>query len=61
MDPRGKIYYWLGGEPVEEGEAPDSDVMAVKNGFVSITPIHIKLTDQEIATYLDDYFTNYNK
>lgn len=61
LDPRGKVYYWLGGEPVEEGEASDSDVMAVKNGYISVTPIHIKLTDNDIASYLDNYFVNYNK
>lgn len=44
-DPRGRTLYWLAGEASEEGEAPDTDVMAVRDNFVSITPIHYDMTD----------------
>lgn len=45
VDPRGKKYYWIGGgEPEwEHGEGTDFD--AVSRGFVSITPLHLDLTD----------------
>ena len=44
-DPRGRSYYWIGGEPPvwHPGEGTDFD--AVNNGFVSITPLHLDLTD----------------
>ncbi|HEX6085182.1 MAG TPA: 5'/3'-nucleotidase SurE [Thermoanaerobaculia bacterium] len=44
-DPRGKSYYWIGGwEPVwHPGE--DTDFDAVQKGYVSITPLHLDLTD----------------
>ena len=44
-DPRGRSYYWIGGEPPvwHPGEGTDFD--AVKNGYVSITPLHLDLTD----------------
>lgn len=44
VDMRGKTYYWLAGEPDEQEEHPDTDVMAVRSGQISITPIHIDLT-----------------
>ncbi|KAB3534009.1 5'/3'-nucleotidase SurE [Alkaliphilus pronyensis] len=43
-DPRGDSYYWISGKAMDLEEAEDSDVMAVKNNFISITPIHFDLT-----------------
>jgi 5'-nucleotidase len=44
-DPRGDLYYWIGaGAPRMSGGAT-SDVRAVKEGFISITPLHTDLTD----------------
>lgn len=44
-DPRGNTYFWLGGEVIDEDQEPDSDVAAVNEGFISVTPIHFDLTD----------------
>ena len=45
FDPRGTEYYWLTGE-LPTGEPEDgTDFEAVFRGFVSITPIHLCLTD----------------
>ncbi|MCM8817908.1 MAG: 5'/3'-nucleotidase SurE [Candidatus Omnitrophica bacterium] len=45
IDPRGNIYFWLKGTFKEKTKDKGSDVEAIKNGYVSITPIHLKLTD----------------
>ncbi|NSW83857.1 MAG: 5'/3'-nucleotidase SurE [Syntrophothermus sp.] len=47
-DPRGNSYYWLGGEVIREEQDPDSDVAAVNQGYISITPIHFDLTDYQL-------------
>lgn len=42
-DPKGRSYYWISGHPddvMDEG----SDVRAVSEGYVSITPIHMDMT-----------------
>ena len=44
-DPRGKTYYWIGGKPSGWREDPGCDHSAVEAGFVSITPLHIDLTN----------------
>ncbi len=44
IDPRGKVYYWLAGEATDTHNEPDSDVVAIKNNMISITPIHLDLT-----------------
>jgi 5'-nucleotidase len=47
-DPKGRPYYWIGGkEPggvLEEG----TDLWAVANGYVSVTPIQLDLTAHEL-------------
>ncbi len=39
VDPRGEEYFWLGGTRIDLDSAPDTDIGAVRDGFVSITPI----------------------
>ncbi len=46
-DPYGKDYYWLTGKLIEIETELDTDQRAIKNNFVSITPIHFDLTDHE--------------
>lgn len=45
LDPRGVPYYWIGGEPpsgvVEEG----TDYGAIKQGYISVTPLQMDMTD----------------
>jgi 5'-nucleotidase len=46
-DPRQDPYYWIGtGNPKAEGDK-NSDVMVVKEGYISITPLHTDLTNYE--------------
>jgi 5'-nucleotidase len=47
IDPRGNVYYWLSGEtPLEEGN-PDADARALKQNWITITPISYDLTCEE--------------
>ncbi len=44
-DPRGRKYYWIGGDYLSNEEVPGSDLEAVEENYVSITPIHLDLTN----------------
>jgi 5'-nucleotidase len=44
-DPYGNNYYWIFGEVVEDECSVDSDFCAVKENYVSITPLHAIMTD----------------
>jgi 5'-nucleotidase len=44
-DPRGRKYYWIGSDEFEFEEAEGTDFAAVAAGIVSITPIHLDLTN----------------
>lgn len=64
MDPRGKTYYWLAGELIEDAEdaedalaswgeeaiALPTDVQAIRDNYITITPLQYNLTD--VATVL---------
>ena len=43
-DPKGRKYYWISGTPEWEHEK-GTDQAAVSDGFVSVTPLHLDLTD----------------
>jgi 5'-nucleotidase len=44
-DPRGKFYYWIGGEDPTWAHDDASDFAAVSEGYVSVTPLTFELTD----------------
>jgi 5'/3'-nucleotidase len=44
-DPRGKKYYWIGGDDLGFIDIENSDIAAVNEGYVSVTPITLDLTD----------------
>ena len=54
VDPRGKIYYWLAGEVLEDVEQPahlhlpddvPTDVQAIRDKYITVTPLQYNLTD----------------
>lgn len=47
VDPRGRDYYWIGGEDPVWRPEPGTDFHAVHDGWVSLTPMHLALTDHE--------------
>jgi 5'-nucleotidase len=53
-DPRGKIYYWMGGTTSEDFDE-ETDGYAVQNGYVSITPIHYRLTEDSFLDTLNGW------
>lgn len=43
-DPRGRQYYWLSEQVLENGMDPDTDHAAIRDGAVSVTPLVIDHT-----------------
>jgi 5'-nucleotidase len=67
VDPRGKSYYWLAGEIVEDLEQPEhlhispdipTDVQAIRENYITITPLQYNLTDIYAIDVLKN--TNWN-
>jgi len=51
-DPRGRVYFWLGGEAQDLDPEPETDIGAVQARYISITPIHLDLTDHRFLEHL---------
>ncbi|MGQ9456413.1 MAG: 5'/3'-nucleotidase SurE [Armatimonadota bacterium] len=45
VDPSGRAYYWLGDDTVVDKLDEGTDVKAVVDGYISVCPIHLDLTD----------------
>lgn len=52
IDPRGKIYYWMAGELVTEPEDAKTDIAAVRNNKISITPVTFDMTNENTINSL---------
>jgi 5'-nucleotidase len=46
-DPWGREIFWIGGGSVAWSGTDDSDFRAVKDGFISVTPLHLDLTARD--------------
>jgi 5'-nucleotidase len=53
VDPRGRNYYWATNEPPPPPSDEDTDVTALKKGFVTITPLHFDLTKRGELTEME--------
>lgn len=55
IDPRGKLYYWIG--EVREGFRAEggTDFEAIEEGFVSITPMRTDLTNHAVLEQIRDW------
>lgn len=56
IDPYGKEYYWTCAKPVIVDKSEDTDIVAVKNNFVSITPLTPDQTDYPTLKKLYELF-----
>jgi 5'-nucleotidase len=45
IDPRGRKYYWIGGDDLGFDPDEGTDCVAVHEGFISVTPLHVDLTN----------------
>ncbi|TFH30360.1 MAG: hypothetical protein E4H00_05265 [Myxococcales bacterium] len=52
-DPRGRKYYWIGGDELAFSNEPGTDFAAIRNGLISVTPLHLDLTNYEAMAGLD--------
>ncbi len=47
-DPSGREYFWIGGGVAHWRGPKHSDFQAIEDGFVSVTPLHLDLTNYEL-------------
>lgn len=55
-DPRGLPYYWLSGTLKDDHSDGSSDIAAIREGFISVTPIEIDMTATELLPVLEEWW-----
>lgn len=56
VDPRGRNYYWIGTADLRFLDIEGSDYHAVSRGNISITPLHLDLTNHASITSISSWF-----
>ena len=51
-DPRGRKCYWIGGGVPQWASGENTDFDAIHNGYISVTPVHLDLTNYKALEYI---------
>lgn len=60
IDPRGRPIYWIGRPGAEADSGIGTDFYAVKSGMVSITPLHLDMTNYKIFDQISSLVEDLN-
>jgi 5'-nucleotidase len=55
QDPRGREIFWVGGAGPEQDAGPGTDFHAIREGYVSVTPLQIDLTRYDSLPQLAEW------
>jgi 5'-nucleotidase len=55
VDPRGRVYFWSSPEFSCPDPYPDSDVTALSDGYITVTPLQFDLTRRELLQEMGDW------
>ncbi len=57
-DPYGRRIYWIGGGAASWSGSEDSDFQAIRDGFISVTPLHLDLTHTDMLDTAEAWWRN---
>lgn len=54
-DPRRNEYYWIGFRNIHHAGAIDTDLAAMEEGYISVTPLHLDMTHEKTLLSLSNH------
>jgi 5'-nucleotidase len=60
LDPRGRTIYWVGPAGPEQDAGPGTDFHAMREGFVSVTPLQVDLTRHSAVAPLERWLRGWH-
>lgn len=54
-DPNGREYFWIGGGSSRWWGGDESDFRAVEGGYISVTPLHLDLTNHRLVREIGEW------
>ncbi|HXH85131.1 MAG TPA: 5'/3'-nucleotidase SurE, partial [Candidatus Tectomicrobia bacterium] len=55
VDPRGRTHYWIGAGPPMWAALDGTDMGAIHDGYVAVTPLHMDLTNHRALAAMDEW------
>jgi 5'-nucleotidase len=55
LDPSGREYFWIGGGAVSWTADEGTDFHAVEEGYISVTPLHLDLTNHKLLAEVEQW------
>jgi 5'-nucleotidase len=55
LDPSGREYFWIGGGESKWWGGPEVDFRAVHSGYISVTPLHLDLTNYNLLEHIRNW------
>jgi 5'-nucleotidase len=55
IDPRGRSYFWALSEPSAATHEEDSDISALRQGYITLTPLDFDLTKRPLLAEMNDW------
>lgn len=55
-DPWGRPIYWIGGGEASWKGSEDSDFQAIRDGCISVTPLHLDLTHRDVLAHAEAWW-----
>ncbi len=55
VDPKGRPYYWATNDPPPQATDHDTDLTALAEGFVTLTPLQYDMTKQPVLNEMEDW------
>lgn len=55
QDPKGRNYYWASGDPPPPKEPHETDLSALAEGYVTLTPLHFDLTHRPMMADMHEW------
>lgn len=55
LDPNGREYFWIGGGGVQWRGDESSDFRAIDDGYISVTPLHLDLTNYRLLADVEKW------
>ena len=49
VDPRGRSYFWAINDPPPPPGEHETDLTALRKGYITLTPLHFDLTESQCA------------
>ncbi len=54
-DPRGRSYFWALSDPIAHAGEHETDILALRNGFVTLTPLDFDLTKRAVLAEMEQW------